>query len=389
MSKETHYQALGIPPTASDAEIKRAYRAMALKWHPDRNADPAALDRFHRITEAYGALIDPIRRASYDRLLNMEQVERASKPKTPPKNPPTPGQPAPPKPKPQARRVEPQPEPEPVRPPTKANPDDIVKLTALLTRGRFSDAERLARRLIGQNTLHPIPYAVMGDIARMRGELTYAAEMYAYAIQMDPRNPIYQRKHEETLSMSQRAMPRIGKVQQKQEADNGAMFVAAFVVLASAAYVALSKDRPLAAEVTLINTWTWSLLAMSALCGATLGAAMSVGGLLDRFNASFASGSVMPISPGVLVGCFAAVNYWLAVLVYVIFSGLQNTFHSAANHLLTGVGLVVMVLSGAAAAQGQIDPLQTFLWSGSVVYCCALIGWLGADSYLESTGRLK
>jgi curved DNA-binding protein CbpA len=47
------YRVLGVPPAATEQEIRRAYRRLALQWHPDRNAgDPAAAERFKAISEA-------------------------------------------------------------------------------------------------------------------------------------------------------------------------------------------------------------------------------------------------------------------------------------------------------------------------------------------------
>lgn len=63
------YNVLGVPRTASPDEIKRAYRALAQRWHPDKNPDdPEAARRFKDLSEAYRTLSDPDRRARYDRL---------------------------------------------------------------------------------------------------------------------------------------------------------------------------------------------------------------------------------------------------------------------------------------------------------------------------------
>jgi curved DNA-binding protein CbpA len=63
-----YYRVLDIHPEATDAEIKRAYRRLALRWHPDRNpGDPEATERFKQISEAYAVLIDPEKRRAYDR----------------------------------------------------------------------------------------------------------------------------------------------------------------------------------------------------------------------------------------------------------------------------------------------------------------------------------
>lgn len=62
-----YYQTLGIEPGASPEEIKKAYRQLALQFHPDRNpGDQAAEERFKEISEAYGVLIDSSKRSLYE-----------------------------------------------------------------------------------------------------------------------------------------------------------------------------------------------------------------------------------------------------------------------------------------------------------------------------------
>src|ERR671916_3288870 len=62
------YQTLGVSRTASDEEIKKAYRKLAMTYHPDRNNGSAeSEERFKEITEAYDVLRDPQKRAMYDR----------------------------------------------------------------------------------------------------------------------------------------------------------------------------------------------------------------------------------------------------------------------------------------------------------------------------------
>ncbi|XP_010191281.1 PREDICTED: dnaJ homolog subfamily B member 5-like, partial [Mesitornis unicolor] len=61
-----YYKILGIQSCANEDEIKKAYRKMALKYHPDKNKDPSAEEKFKEIAEAYDVLSDPKKRAVYD-----------------------------------------------------------------------------------------------------------------------------------------------------------------------------------------------------------------------------------------------------------------------------------------------------------------------------------
>ena len=67
--KEDYYDILGISKNASAAEIKKAYRKMAIKYHPDKNPDDTkAEDMFKKSAEAYEVLSDPDKRARYDQM---------------------------------------------------------------------------------------------------------------------------------------------------------------------------------------------------------------------------------------------------------------------------------------------------------------------------------
>ncbi len=65
--KQDYYEVLGVPRTASDEEIKRAFRRLAFQYHPDRNREPRAEEKFKEINEAFQVLSDPQKRNRYDR----------------------------------------------------------------------------------------------------------------------------------------------------------------------------------------------------------------------------------------------------------------------------------------------------------------------------------
>ena len=65
--KRDFYEVLGVDKNADDAALKRAYRQLAKKYHPDANpGDEAAAEKFKEASEAYGVLSDPVQRQKYD-----------------------------------------------------------------------------------------------------------------------------------------------------------------------------------------------------------------------------------------------------------------------------------------------------------------------------------
>ena len=80
MSEFDPYAVLGVTKTATEDEIRRAYRDLVREWHPDVNADPSAGDRMIEINLAYDVLTDPELRARYvlDSLISFPSWETIS-----------------------------------------------------------------------------------------------------------------------------------------------------------------------------------------------------------------------------------------------------------------------------------------------------------------------
>lgn len=353
-----HYRALGIPRDSTPEQIRSAFRKLVLKFHPDRSKDPKTVDAFMRITAAYEVLSDPDRKANYDRLLNL--TSQPNRPSTPPSTRARPpGSAAP-----QARSA----------PPSEA----VERLREQLRRGKLFEAEITANEVLRENPKSGFAYGVLGDIARTRGDYPRASKMYAFALQMEPGNAHYLNRHLETLSiLNQRGRQATGS---GSTGSKGAAFLIGVVsVLLAGMFIATSPEKSALSGVTPVDTWTVGLLAVLALCGIAVGAALSISRLVDRFDATGAT-TMGRITPWVALMFVAVVNFWASCLLFLVVSSAQRVFDSSTTRLLASVGGVVAFLSLSALVSRQLDPLQVFLWGGNVSYVGAVCGWMVADA---------
>ncbi|MBC8497639.1 DnaJ domain-containing protein, partial [Candidatus Bathyarchaeota archaeon] len=65
--KRDYYEVLGTDRSASQDDIKKAFRKLAFQYHPDRNKEPDAEEKFKEVSEAYAVLSDPEKKGQYDR----------------------------------------------------------------------------------------------------------------------------------------------------------------------------------------------------------------------------------------------------------------------------------------------------------------------------------
>ncbi len=357
------YKVLGVANNATSAEIKSAYRKVVLVHHPDKSPSATSAELFLKATEAYEILGDGDRRKQYDAGLDMRR-RQASQPR--------------PQTQTQAR-----PQPNPTNPTQTVSTiqADVTKLTLIFTRGQYTESESLARQIIRKDSKQPIPYAVLGDIARAKGKLDEAAKMYAYAAQMDPRNPIYQQRHEELIRnyKDTRGPSAASKATQKSVMT---VIVGTLLVVSAGLYVMLAKEPVITPGIGLINTWTLGLVIMLFLGGVSTGAVLCAGDYIDRFNASTVVATGRVSSPILMLATVAIVNFWAAALLYAAVTIAQRGFTVSHLRFLVGIGVTTLIMAGAAALSiAKFDPTQVLLWGGNLSYLGGICGWMVADSF--------
>lgn len=365
MATRDPYQVLGVARTASADEIRKAFRSLALRFHPDRNKSPQAPARFAEISEAYEILRYPETRKAYDLKAAQQRQQKTEQAQTQ----------APPQSQQVRTSTATSPKSKPGNMPT-AEP--LAKLAVLFSRGRFEDAEQLARKILESNPKEGLAYAVMGDIARARGDLNHAVNLYARAVQAEPRNVIFQQKYEELVNRSMTY-----EVTRGQPKAIVPLVVSSGVLFSCSAYMALTKEPPAFASILPVSSWTLGSVVMLFIMGLSMGVGLAMSGILDRFQDA-SSSSTGKISPAVALTGVALFNYWAAGILYLILGLTQNSLNKSTSRLFLGCLATLFIGLIGASLSPVLHPGQIGLWGGNLVYLGAVLGWMVTDSLRPS-----
>lgn len=168
-----YYSVLGIKPTATHEEIRRAYRELARKYHPDV-AGNNTLRVFQEISEAHTVLGDPVKRREYDELLEQKEqskhgvgdIRTASQRKSNPKEE-------------SARKAQ----------------QHLHEARIALSKGDYKRAAEQAERCNAIDSRNAQAYEIRADVALAHGQRDKAAQLYSMAVQYSPQNPTLIRKY--------------------------------------------------------------------------------------------------------------------------------------------------------------------------------------------------
>jgi hypothetical protein len=341
---KTHYQVLGVKPGATASEIKAAHRRLVMRHHPDRATSEASLDIFLEVQAAYEVIGDPDRRTEYDNTLNRslrhrEEDERRATERA------------------QTRKA--------ATPPTETSKSrsvgadvpvaaEIMRLSRIFSQGRQAEAIDLARQIIERDPRQPLPYAVLADIARGRGDLNQASKWYAYAVQFDPKNEAYQKRYEELLLGSQVVSTKVGERMYAPATSTSAL-AAAIVLSIGLATLTMFVKGP---ESLPVN-------GILAFCSGTfLGGALAIGCWIDRLSVTLRSYG--------LVVMVAGLNLGLGLVFYLLYGLVTKSFNRSFSGWLGAMipGWILFALLGLA---GGSLPQALVL---TVIPCALAIGGL-------------
>lgn len=358
----THYETLGVKRSATAGEIRSAYRRVVLAHHPDRSKTTDSKAKFRAATDAYEILNDPEKRQKYDRELEARETYQATSARI--KVNPAPGSPS-------RGSAATQPSASktadrPVRP----IGEDLTKLAVLFGRGQAHLAETLARQILSRDARQPLPYAVLGDIARSRNDLNEAARLYAYAAQFDPLNTAYQQRYEQLLADSALITTRRGAEVRGIEANAGVVMGGTVFALGLAG-IAIAMNN-LVTQILILG-----------LAGIALGTALAVGRAVDRLSLVAWSPTSGFTAAGFLLVCWLPnlVFGMLATAVLFLTQRLQDRSVFAYGSGLSGLVLVAWV--GVWTRSDLVPSLTFFAIVSPVVALAMMLGW----RFGEAVGR--
>lgn len=372
-SKKTYYEILGVPRTATTEQIKRQYRQLVRRYHPDVAEDKAAAQRiFLEINEAYETLVNPDKRVIYDASLDSEMFRTA---------------------------------------PTYHSMGNSAVFEEIhlrssqrgSTTSRVREAERLvqgaqlaflrgqfqsaisacneARRIDPTNVL---AHTILGDILKIQNRIDDAIAMYTIAAQLEPSNREIRTKLERLLRTRRPGVPVSAERQAALKMGLNLMGGSTAVFLL--ALLAISPGQPITwiqQHLPFLGQWTTMLLAVLALLGGLTGFLLSVNETVNALDEELvfqvvrspARSVSYPI--GLILILFNAFSFYLAALVYVMIGVIQECLSGSMLKAMA-VTWFLIVLSALAY---PLDGLSVLLFGGNIAFPAVLFGWAIGDMF--------
>ncbi len=442
---KNYYELLGVPRTATTDEIKKRYRELARKLHPDVNPDKAGAARlFADVTTAYKTLTDADSRAVYDYDQSRIEEQRAranaratstyTPPPTSPFNAPPRGA--------SGGAAE---STSGGRSSANTSGADVSRLVAeaqaAFVRNKLVEARSLAQEALRLNRRNAQAYEVLGDVYRLQGKTEEAMNMYTMALQINPRNSTVMQRLErmsraaqsanrydtgggasaDRVFFSNRDTPptpgsrpfqgaggsggartpgrpasygRPAASDPRDKSPIGLLLTGVFgyggvFLLLLWATLFLSdnsgKLKPFAPDLAPISSWNGPLLFVMALSGVLLGATMAITGAIRRIDDEL----LLPgsgVASG-LRGGAAPLGLLLLVVSVVSFYAaallyvIVAALQEIAMKSMLRVFAAVITITLLLAAVYDPGHVQVLLFGGNVIFLTFAFGWFLGDFF--------
>ena len=384
MPDRDYCEVLGVPPNATDEQIRRRFRELARKYHPDVNRSPDAERLFKEITEAYRVLTSPSLRADYDLMRHRAQQARSGSGRTtgtpPPRSRPAWQQHT------QQRRTA----ADFSSTYTSARSSELeaqqLLQSAMLAyaRGSLHEAASLAKRVLRLQRHNAQAYEILGDVYRQERRIEEAIAMFTCALQCNPRLESAQSKLDALLRQRYFAgtQPPHASHTSIRWARYGTILGWAAVIMLVLApwYLALEADGTFQG-IGFVSRWSMALVLLMLTAGMLAGALISLSGAVEPI----AQVVWWPHRQGLpqarlavagLLGVLGLFAFYAAAFLYLLIASTQNAFHRTLNRAVgVVVGLTLGFLLSYAPGREQVA-----LFAPNLLWFGVLCGWAFGDA---------
>ena len=363
-----YYGVLGVTPEAGFDEIRKRYRELVRRYHPDARRGVGSDKQFVRIATAYRVLSDPDRRRQYD----LETGRGGTQSSVPHGDTPHS----------QARASH-----------WSGSEETLRRAERALAGGALHEARTLAEQVLSYDKRNGHAHALIGDIYRSQGRIDEAISMYTIAVQLDPKNTRVSDNLYRLLRIAKsrerdyRVDPKVRAEREKQ--TQGEQVLAAILVLVVSLVPPFFTDLTMGSKVlggfAPVSTWTEGLVAVMVVESFLVGLLLALVGVFRRlddellYERAFGAPRRSGASAGLYMVVLGALFFYASVAAYVVIGIVQDSF----SRSLTVLYAAAFMLTAALAINFHVlgGMRQVMLWGGNVVFLCMLIGWLVGEIF--------
>ena len=349
----THYEVLGLPRGATLAQIRRRYKELVRKYHPDVAKDKNTAHRlFIQITEAYQCLSDSVRRRAYDEILAMDSPRRADEPQR------------------QARTAQ---ATRPERPLSK----HLKDAQWAFIQKRFHEAATHCKEALKLDPRNARAHSIMGDICRAQGKTNSAVRYYSAALEYDPSDRDAERKLTNLvggrIGVSARRAASLSDPR-KLVILNAMGWALAFFLLMLINVIPGEPIPWLSKYIPQVSLWSWNLVGLMAAGSFVVGTLISLNGLVkhpdDEIVFETSDWALLPAGIILLIG--SGFFFLGAAALYIVVGLLQG---SLSRSVLISFACVVGVVLISSLTYDPRAYTQVLLFGGNVAFFANLFGW--------------